>query len=84
MWIKNKIKNLLKPVINVNINQVNDSNLLYDKTAIVFGGTGGIGYEIINKLVLNGCKNVICCGRSNIKFESDKVEFVQWDLMDYN
>lgn len=63
--MKNKIKKFLKlfsKKVPVNI-PVLHGDLLTNRTALITGGNGGIGFEIAKNFVLNNC-NVIITGRN--------------------
>lgn len=56
-------------IINVNNITLNQSNLLDGRTALITGGTSGIGYAISRAFLLAGA-NVIITGRSQHKVNS--------------
>ena len=68
--IKRVLNNLFifKKVVPVEIPVANHNDNFKDKSAIVSGGSSGIGYAIAEKLVAGGCQ-VIILGRSENKLK---------------
>ena len=56
-----KIKNILLPHLKLSSVEIPvfKGELLIGKTALIIGGSGGIGSEIAQKFVDNGCRVVI-------------------------
>lgn len=79
MSIKNYIKKIIKTIRSKEIiavpNYIDSGKLLENKTALITGGSGGIGFAIAKKLISEGCKVIItgtsqekiagCCHRLN-------------------
>lgn len=74
-----KIKNAMRPKINVEVKHTYQSNFL-NKVAVVFGGTSGIGLAIAKTLHLNGAKTIICGKSDDPKI--DGITFYYFDLLD--
>lgn len=90
--IKTKLKktyqNIKKPKLIPIIKDVSSSKEFYGKTALISGGTGGIGYAIAKSLLESGC-NVIVAGTNQGKLEemqhvenSDKLKTIKLDYTD--
>jgi NAD(P)-dependent dehydrogenase (short-subunit alcohol dehydrogenase family) len=70
MGIKSHIKNIMvkEKQVPVFIN-ISSDNMLNGKTALIIGGTSGIGFAIAETFVKSGA-NVIVCGRNTIKIDN--------------
>ena len=92
MKIKQIIRNFVNKIfgrkIPIYISQ-NKSSFLSGKFALVFGGTGGIGNSIVDKLVKNGCTVIVCTKDKNKLIENDErknanLHFFYFDLNSFN
>lgn len=59
------------PKVEANINVLDPTGLLIDRTVLITGGTSGIGFEIARACIKAGAK-VIITGRNNEKLEKAK------------
>lgn len=68
--IKKTIKKIIKPFQKVSYinNYIYKDNLLSGRTALITGGSGGIGFSIARTFLENGC-NIIITGRNQEKLE---------------
>lgn len=55
------------PITEINIVMIDDKSAFKDKSAIVTGGSSGIGYSIAEKLINGGVSKVIITGRDKNK-----------------
>ena len=69
--IKKIIKKIIKPFRQISFinNYIYDGELLNDRTALITGGTSGIGMAIAKSFIRNGC-NVIITGRNQEKINN--------------
>ena len=69
--IKKIIKRIIRPFRQISFinNYIYDGELLKNRTALITGGTSGIGIAIAKSFILNGC-NVIITGRNQEKINN--------------
>ncbi len=72
------LDNIPSQTIYTNVINLNVSNLLEKRVALITGGTSGIGYEIA-KAFLKAGADVIITGRNNCKIEN-AVKQIQYEI----
>lgn len=86
--IKKILKKIYKKVkVPVYIEEKNDK-IFVGKTAVIIGGTGGIGFSIAENLYNSGC-NVILCGLNQRKLDDCKnklsgIKTIKFDLNNFS
>ena len=69
-WI---VKGVPENIVYTSIGQINANNSLKGRTILITGGSGGIGFSIAKKCVIEGA-TVIICGRTESKLKAASEE----------
>lgn len=88
-----KLKRFAKSIISLSqrremipiIHPVNIDKIFIGKTAIITGGTGGVGQAIVETLYENGC-NIVACGTNAEKLKDLKAKYdeTRFSVLEYN
>lgn len=87
--IYNKVKDIMGPTVYVNVSEATPAQLLQEKTVVVTGGSGGIGYQIAKKCLEQGAR-VAITGTHEEKLSAVKAQLkeygdiytLQWNIGD--
>ena len=82
--LRNLINKLFGRKIPIYVNE-NEIQSFSNKYALIFGGTGGIGTAIVDKLIKNGCSVIICTQNKqtvekNTNCKEKNIFYVYFDL----